>query len=319
MLNEFKCSDQHKWDEGKIIECCPDPPPQPDPPSSDCCYNTWQCELNGVNWELQQVTWELTHVQKHLDVLTLRGTRLQTWHTELSTANDLAKKICCQLELIEAQIGNICKNTHFTVKAIEILYCMLKEFYVVVDCLQQKYDCLVNCIKCLNNPKLTLTQGIGKALSDYAAALAAVLQTKDALIPLVMSVIDAAIKLHKEICDHYGYKKLIKQWMETLHCGVPCGDEHKHEGYGGEEPYQQGSAEGIPPEDIFCLTPIISFPICNDPYYKNIKEWLEQDKEDARELTKQRNELAKKQLALQACQQSLTNALKEVNPSLRCS
>src|SRR5579872_7199412 len=165
MLNEFRHSNHHHdWDEEKVKRCCPEPPPQPNPPGSDCCYNTWEWELKKVNWELKEVTNELTHVQKHLAVVTTRYNRLKQWHEELSTANELAFKICRQLEVIEAQLVNICKNTRFTFKAIEILYCMIREFYCTVDILQEKYDCLMNCIKCLNNPALTTTQGIGKYL-----------------------------------------------------------------------------------------------------------------------------------------------------------
>ncbi len=86
-------------------------------------------------WEYNHVTKELLHVQKYLDVITARTTRLKTWFDELYNANELARKICYQLEIIEAQVINICINTKFTVKAIEILYCMIREFYVEVDCL----------------------------------------------------------------------------------------------------------------------------------------------------------------------------------------
>src|SRR6202000_2385925 len=119
MLNEFIYVEQCDWDETKISRCCPEPPPtQQPPPSSDCCYNTWERELKKVNWELKEVTNELTHVQKHLTVVTTRYNRLKQWHDEMAVMNELAFKICRQLEIIESQVQNICKNTRFTIKAI---------------------------------------------------------------------------------------------------------------------------------------------------------------------------------------------------------
>src|SRR5579872_1826485 len=104
MINEFKYVAQREYDEAKVTKCCPEPKPgEPAPPSSDCCYNTWQAELEVVNWELKEVTNELTHTQKHLALVTTRYNRLRTWNDELASANDLAFKVCHQLEIIEAQ------------------------------------------------------------------------------------------------------------------------------------------------------------------------------------------------------------------------
>lgn len=315
MLNEFNHRRSHDWDHGKIARCCPEPPPtQGNPPSSDCCYETWEWELTKVNRELKDVTSELTHVQKHLAVATTRYNRLKLWHDELTSANELTFKICRQLEIIEAQLANICRNTCYAVKTIEILYCMVKEFYWIVDELQVKYDRIMNCIKCLNNTALTPTVGIGKVLTDYGTALTAVVATRTALVTLLMSAVDSSIKLEWELCDEYGYKKLINHWQETLHCGIPCG--------GDDDGVKAVPITATIPvraqeqaSEVFCLEPIFSFPLCNDPYYKMIWELYEIEKEEVTNLTREVNELSKKQLALTAAQQSLVKALKEVTPS----
>jgi hypothetical protein len=316
MINEFKYTEQREYDEAKIARCCPEPKPNPvDPPGSDCCFNSWQAELDVVNWELAEVTSELTHAQKHLTLVTTRYNRLKTWSDELSSANDLAFAVCRQLEIIEAQLVNTCKNTQFTVKGAEILYCMVREFYLTLDQLQAKYDSLQNCIKSLNNPALTATTGIGKALADYGTALTAVLATRDALIVLVMSALDSAISLHRQVCDHYGYKRLIRIWQDTLACGVPCEEGPVIRPLEKEKVIVAGGGNGEP----FCLEPILQFPICNQPYTREIHSLYEAERREMRELTNEVTALTKRQLALQAIQQSLQNALKEVNPAVRCS
>jgi hypothetical protein len=324
MLIEFEVVEQIDWDEIKVRRCCPEPPPTPpNPTGPDCGYNTWNWEKKIVDWELKEVTSELTHVQKHLAVATTRFNRLKQWHDELTAANELTGKICRQLEIIEAQLENICRNACFTIKAIEILYCMVREFYEVCDGLQHKYDRLMNCIKCMNNPALTPTQGIGKYLSDYGTALTAVISTRTALIPLLMAAVDGAIKLHREICDRYGYRKLILLWEELFHCGIPC-EEEGHHHHPHPEPLPPGQRPrpigeevptvGVGAEESLCLEPIFHFPICNDPYYKEILDLYEAEKREVHELTRESNELTKEQVALTAKQQSLIKALKEVNP-----
>jgi hypothetical protein len=314
MINEFKYTEQREFDESKILKCCPDPKqPKPgDPLSSDCCYNNWQAELDIVNSELAVVTSELTHAQKHLAVVTTRYGRLKTWNDELSSANDLAFAVCRQLEIIEAQLVNTCKNTQFTVKGVEILFCMVREFYLTLDQLQAKYDSLQNCIKCLNNPALTATTGVGKVLADYGTALSAVTATRDALIVLVMSAVDSAAGLHRQICDQYGYKRLIRIWQDTLACGVPCED-------GPVIRPLEAKEKVIVAGEPFCLEPILEFPICNQAYFREIHSLFEAERREMRELTNEVKELTKHQLALQAIQQSLQNALKEVNPAVRCN
>ncbi len=331
MLNEFRHACHPHWDIDKIHRCCPEPPPHhPEPPCNpDCCYDVWNWELTQVNIKLKDIGCELTDAQKHLTVVTTRYGRLKLWHDELTKANELSFAICRQLKLIEGQLESICKNTCFAINAVEILYCMIKEFYYTVDCLQEKYESLMNCIKCLNIPSLNTTSGIGKVLSDYGTALSAVIGTRTALITLMMQVVAGALKLHDELCDECGYQLLIGHCRESLHCGIPCEDEERHHhpaqlaspqqgyappqtGYGAPQP---GNAPPQPTAEEFCLAPMLTFPICNDPYYALIADLYKTEKKELDTLTDLVNDLNKEQVALTAIQQSLVKALKEVTPS----
>jgi hypothetical protein len=302
-------------DESRIA-CCP-PPKKPNvpPPSQDpdCCYNTWQHELYFVNKELDEVNSSLAHVGRHLTVATDRLTRLATWDTELTYANDLGVKICRQLELIEAQLIVVCKNTESTRKGIEFLICMVREFYVTVDELQVKYDRLITCIKCLNNPALTVTQGIGKCLNDFGTALAAVVATRDGLILQVMAVYSAAVGLHEQICDGYGYKQLIVVWQKVLGCSIHCDDA-----FWGADPARQGAPPPNMP-DAYWLDPILQLPICNDAYVHEINNLYKEEKKLVRDLTDEQTVLTKRKNHLTTVQTGLMNAIKEVQPSVRCS
>jgi hypothetical protein len=314
MLNELKYPDKLELDQSKLEKCCPPAKPAPpSPPDSDCCYNTWQGDLNQINSDLTAVTKELTFVQRHLTVANERLTRLKTWNDELVTANELALSICRQLEVIESRLSNICKNTDFTTEGIRVLICMIREFYIVVDELQIRYDRLVNCIKCLNNPALSMTQGIGQCLGNYGTALTAVVATRDGLVQLVMEAYSASVGLHEEICDDHGYKRLIAIWQGTLGCRIPC-DEGP---WGPAEPRQASIPPNMP--DPYWLDPILRFPLCNETYVHDINRWYKEEKELVKALNLDVTRLSKRQMHLQSVQQSLVNALKEVSPSVRCS
>jgi hypothetical protein len=324
MLNEFRHDCQPHWDIEKIRRCCPEPPhPHPEPPCNpDCCYDTWNWELKDVNLQLKVVTKELTDTQKHLEVLTTRYKRLKGWREELMDTNELVVQICFQLQLIEGLLGTICENTCFTVKAVKTLYCMIREFYYTIDQLQEKYDRIMNCIKCLNLPALTTTSGIGQVLSNYGTALTAVIQTRTALVTLLMQVVESSIQLYEQICDECGYQRLIHDCLEGLHCGIPCiKEEHHHEGQGHGPvlplPLPNPPAPGGPPDvpGVFCLAPMLTFPICNDQYTLLITHLFDEEAKEVHLFTEEVNKLSKRQQALLAVQASLQKALKEVTPA----
>ena len=304
-----------RLDESKIA-CCPPPHEPRQPPAAqdpDCCYNTWQHELDNVNSRLEEVNNHLTHLGKHLAVANDRLNRLTTWNTELNTANDLAVKVCQQLEIIEAQLIVVCRNTDSTIRGIEILICMIREFFVTVDELKVRYDRLIVCIKCLNNQALTLTQGIGKCISDFGAALDLVTATRDALIQQVMVAYSSAVGIHQQICDEHGYKKLISIWQDTLGCRDRC-----EEGIWGFDPRRSGTKEATMP-DAYCLDPVLRLPICHEAYAYEISELLREEKQQVKNLTEQQTSLTKDKNHLTTVQTGLTNAIKEVQPSVRCS
>jgi hypothetical protein len=304
-----------KLDDRKIA-CCPPPHEPKQPPSAqdpDCCYNTWKHELDNVNARLDEVNNHLTHLGKHLAVANDRLTRLTTWNGELVTANDLAIKVCQQLEIIEAQLIVVCRNTDSTKRGIEILICMIREFYVTVDELRVRYDRLVTCIKLLNNPALTLAQGIGKSISDFGAALDLVTATRDDLIKQVLVAYSSVVGLHQQICDEHGYKKLISIWQDTMGCRDPC-----EEGIWGYDPKRPGAKEAVMP-DSYCLDPVLRLPICHEAYAHEISLLVVEEKRQVKELTELQTSLTKDKNHLVTLQTGLTNAIKEVQPSVRCS
>jgi predicted nuclease with TOPRIM domain len=152
--------------ESKVKECCDMEDPD-DPRGCDCCYDTWQDELKVVKTKYSESEEKAKQLKGELTIIVERRDRLKNWYDELTKANDLARKLCDQLELFLAQAEKVSTNTDLAVKAIKTLYCMIRDFYMQVDLIKTKYDRLQNCIKCLNNPALAPGVGIVKCLDEY--------------------------------------------------------------------------------------------------------------------------------------------------------
>ena len=90
-------------------------------------------ELNKVNPAYNAIVELTTQLQNKFDFITSRRDRYKTWVDELNKAELLARDICSQLKLIAVQSDKIWYNTCEAEKAIEILFCMLRDIYMQID------------------------------------------------------------------------------------------------------------------------------------------------------------------------------------------
>lgn len=307
------------WD-SKIKECC-DKEDSEDPRGCDCCYDTWQDELKVVKVTYGESEERAKQLKDELAIVTDRRDKLKTWHDELTKANDLARKICDQLEVFSIQVNKISTNTDLAVQAIKTLYCMIRDFYMQIDLIKIKYDRLMNCIKCLNNPALGQGMGIMKCLEEYGKKMDILIGTRDELIKMMMAVIKIACRINKNITEDFGLSTVIDEWQTAFNCSVSCDGEGDPCAPTGSKDHKK--SEGVHVHDESCLgacslDPILQFPICKDPYYKCLDDQYQLDKKDAENLAKDLLTENKKKEALLACKTSLELAIKEVDPKNRC-
>ncbi|HRN57331.1 MAG TPA: hypothetical protein PLL71_12810 [Agriterribacter sp.] len=308
------------WD-AKIKACCDKEDPD-DPQGCNCCYDGWQDELKVVKTKYSGSEEKARQLKDELTVVADRRDKLKMWYDELTKANDLARKICDQLEILLTQVNKISTNTDLAVQAIKTLYCMVRDFYMQVDLIKTKYDRLQNCIKCLNNPALGPGMGIMKCLEEYGKKLEIVIATRDEVIKMLMAAIKIACRINKNISVEFGLSTVITEWSKAFNCSVQCDDDAApcppagstaNITKTGAAPAQEDSCLGA-----CSLDPILLFPVCKDPYYKCIDDQYEADKKAAEELAKELLKENKKKEALLACKQSLESAIKEVDPKNRC-
>ncbi|HTE22909.1 hypothetical protein [Flavitalea sp.] len=352
--HNYQPSDKNIGEGSQLFDCCRKDPPD-DPKCTDCCYDDWRDELKEVTCRYTSKVEEVLQMEKQLSVIMDRRNRYRKWIDELIDAEDKARLICHQLDILASQSEKIWYNSCKATEAIEILFCMIRDFYFQVDQIKIRYDFLQNCINSNNDPSLVRDQGILKCLGEYYKKLEEVIKTRAALITAIVEAIRLAQLIRNNIstqscprdddsynpcdpnrkpCDcneakpRYGFKTIICEWYCAFECwddckdaNVDCKDEDetkppvKQQGYGQQE--QKPSND--PCEQEKCdLTPTIGFPICRDGYKGKIKKMLDKDEKCVPELSKKLNDAKKEKELLTACKVSLENAIKEVNPKDRC-
>lgn len=304
-----------EWDK-KIKECCDKP--DGEIPPGDCCYDNWTAELKEVNKAYQQAEEEAKQKSAEFTYVSERRDQFKKWYDELTKANELEKAICDQLDVFFCQVQKVGINTQFTVDAVKILFCMIREYYLQLDKLKEKYDALIDCIKCLNSPGLTPGAGLMKLIEDYGVKLAAAQASRDELLKLIIAALGMAEKIDLNIGPDYGLQTVVNQWKDVLNCCEECGAASEQEKKKPEAKQGIQSADDDCADEDCKLKPMLKMPICNDPYYGQTYEKYQKDDADAKQLAKDLLALNKKKESLQACKQSLELAIKEVDPKTRC-
>jgi len=346
----------------KIIDCCKKTDPE-DPTCTDCCYDNWKDQLKTVSQSYKEATEKADQLKKKLTFITDRRDRYRTWAAELNKLEDKARAICLQLGVIANQSDRLWYSSCKAVEAIEILFCMIRDFYVQVDCLKKRYDDLQTCITNNHDPSLVKGQGILKYLDEYSQKLDAVIKTRDDLIVGILEAIKIASLIRSNIstkccpspddktnpynpcnptdelcpdCDektgknrYYGVKTVICEWYKEFNCKTDCTppdpckdcDEKNKQSQDQDQQNQPPilvTDETADDKKNCCLTPYFNFPICNDNYKKLVDQWVKYDEDQVTKLGATLMEENKKKESLQACKDSLTKAIDQVDPKERC-
>lgn len=313
---EYDKIDKEKWQSGNILDCCFGENPDDPNGQGDCCYNSWQTELIKITSSYSETEEQAKQLLNEYNLIVQRRDKLKAWYDELTKLDLSAKKICDQLEVTLNQLEKIYINAELAVKAINILYCMIRDFYLQVDYIKTRYDQLINCIRCIDNPALAPGLGIMKCLDEYYKKLDAIIKTRDSMILLILSAIKIANQLSQQLGQDYGLSVILESWKFTFNCEEECGISEEEY---SKEPVDKHTPKTKNLEGEGCvLEPMITFPICNDVYYIDLKSKLASDETLAKELAKDLLEKNKRKEELLACKQSLVAAIVEVDPKSRC-
>lgn len=322
MLSEQLCKKLNRspWDL-KIPDCCKSED-SGDPGECDCCYDEWQKKLESVNTQYARIVEKASVKASELSFLKRRRDTLKAWYDELVLLNEKSREICDILDIMLNQMEKISVNTGLTVDALKIIYCMVRDFYLQIDKIKVKYDQLLNCIRCLNDPILVPGQGIMKCLEEYGQRLAVVIATRDEMLRMLLEVIALSLWIDKSLAKEWGLYNLVQELREIVKWDMRCDDDTpasqasqaKFRQEGMVMNRDQGQAEAECP-----LEPLIPMPVNgNKDYCRYIWQNYWNDKTRADEMEKELLELNKEKETMEACKNSLVAAMLEVDPKERC-
>lgn len=327
------------WDK-EGLDCCKTTDPA-DATCVDCCYDSWQTELRTVTQKYSKVMEQSTQFQNKLTFVTIRRNTYRKWLEEINNSQDMAIAICNQLELLALQSDKIWYNSCKAVDAVEILFCMIRDFFIQLDLISTQYAAIQNCINNNTDPSLVKGQGILKALDDYKSKLNIVLNLRDDISKSVV----AAVKLVHQIANnistkdcmdnfepctkdpqpctgedvYYGFKTVICEWYNSFSC-IPCKED------GGDIPesatasqMNMNAIQSDCGDDQCDLLPTFNFPMCSPSYKECVQKWLTADETEVTALTGKLQEANKQKEALTACKNSLVKAINAVDPKTRCN
>lgn len=300
------------WKDDPAYKCCTEDTNEI-PPGCDCCYDTWVKELKDVSLEYKQVSEQAAQINEKYKFIVEERDKFKSWLSDLDKANDLARIVCDQFQVIGSQSERICINSEKTVHSVRILFCMIRDIFEQLDLLLSLYNQIDNCIKCLNSSELPEGSGIRKCLTDYQKALDAVLKTRTELLKAIMKVVRDANVLHEGICSGTGQVAIIEEWLDILNC-----DDKGSENKSPLDPCSNEASGGGSAGGHCRLKPVLTLPISSDGYYLWLKDKHQEDVQAASTEAKNLVEINKKKEALAACQDSLTKAISEVNPKELC-
>ncbi len=310
--NKYPKLETEKW-EKQLNECC-EQGISIGHQGSDCCYDDWRKKLRLVVLQYDCVYEKANLIEKRLAVVTDKRDRLKLWIDELMMADDLTHHICAKLDQLINHIADISTCTDMTVNSINIVFCMIKDFYFQIDEIKVRYDYIMNCIKCIEDPVFEVGEGILKCLEDYYQKLDEVIKTRDSLIALVILAIKLSNQLNQNLKPDYGLAYTIKSWKSIFICKEGHEDEGK---LNKRQKTIRPQSKDI--NNDCAIIPRLKMPICDDEYYDELEKLHSKYKGKVKRLSYEMTKINKKKERLQACKLSLENAIVEVDPKLRCN
>jgi hypothetical protein len=301
MLHYKKKDDNKSNEEAYAVGCCTPPEGSGTPADCDCCFDTWTKELRVTSNQFKH--WD-AKVNKLTQICTFESAwkdKLKSWLDDLTTADDKSNDVARQIVLFINQLNKICVVTTESIKAINILFFLVKDLYTRVDRLKADYDELINCINNAgkSHPELGAGSAILICLTEYGKKLQAVIDTRNNMIQSVAAAIEIAHKLQEYLCiderhADYSLIDILKYWKEIFN-----GDKaHNH----GPCPFD----------------PLLTFPIKSSDYFNTISSRLA---DVTNRLTGHKKELdyaLDKKAGFQASRDGLTRALAEADPAIKC-
>jgi hypothetical protein len=219
------------WDKGSLKTCCFKDPNNNPESGCDCCYDTWNDQLKAKQDELGKKTETANQAKDRLTFIKGRRDGFKKWRDGLVVLDEESRDICDQFSLIISQVNKICSSAGYTIKATQILFCMIRDFYSQMDKIKKKYEDLQTCIKSMDATVMVPGQGLMQCLDVYYQKFDLIIKTKEDIIGQIMEIIKASNMVNEDVCTPFGLSCILEEWQCRLNCsgntpatGDPCAE-----------------------------------------------------------------------------------------------
>lgn len=210
-------------------------------------------------------------------------------------------------------LDKTCKSTSYTITAVEILFCMVKELYTKVDEIYTCYSNISKAIDCSNDQVLK-NGGITDQWADYGKKLQDVINIGNDIFNNIVAALKAANILEESLCGKdYGIHVAIDN-IGCLFNNPSDGSSSVGNGGAGMKPADGDSMEICCTDKLVC--PV--FPLTADQYYTLTQKQLTAADNRLAAVKPEYDSVSQEANRLQACTDSLTKAIQQAQTAKAC-
>ncbi len=278
------------------------------------CLSTWKEELRKTSNALKIEQAKSDKAQITYANASVWESKLKSYWTNIQKSNEIGIKISDELKSFKKHTDIVCQKTDCSVQALELIFCLIKEFFECTDDLKEKVSDLQKQIECRNEPGLNpQSSKVLQCLKNFSDKLDLAIAGQQELIKMVINVVKCAIQIHESICSTpCGLRELLVKLIDIFE---GCGDQeevqvsskkgHKHEDHHKDEDPECGPDNSCNAK----LEPVPVMPISDDPYYTGTEDQYNKAKSEKETYKKEADEAKEKTETLASFKKSLEDAI----------
>ncbi len=273
--------------------------------SDNDCLQMWKKNLISTKNALEEANAHTSLAKKEWENAAAWEYTLKSYWENVEESNKIIVAICNELKLFGKHAERVCENTECTVRSIEILFCLLVEFFSCTDKLKDYVSEIEREIECLNDQEINANSSIIlRCLKDFLSKLNEATQKQHEVIKMVIDLLKQSKGIYAEICANSCSLKHILKDLEDSFCG-DCDSEADHDC--DDEDSCNATIEPKP-----------KMPLEDDPYYKETRRQYEKSKEEAKKAKEKYDDRRDKSESLTACKKSLEEAIDAAEATKEC-
>lgn len=271
------------------------------------CIQQWESDLRKTNNALNKA-WAMRNrsEKKYRNAVSWENKLKVYWRNVVKT-EELSKVIEEELGVFNKRLDTVCVNLECINEVLDIVFCLLRDFYGYTDALKLKLTSLKREIDCLNEPELNPKNSIlVGCIYELCANLDVAIASQKEVMKKIIEVLIIANELYEMVCgDTCSLRRLINVLINL---------------FDGMYPVKQAEpvCPGHEPSCNAMIAPKPAMPLREDVYYTVTQHQFETSTIE-RETAKSEYDTARgEHNELLSIKSSLTDALAAARAAKEC-